>query len=200
MTKCLEVGEAVLRDGGTALDAATQAVCALEDEPLFNAGRGAVFNANGEHEMDAAVMGEVPEVFVPCKHKPRAVWCVTINPKVDNVVRPGNDNLGLFILVPTLKRIEEGLDVSLVKFEAIRQNAVKRFTISQNNAEACLTGPSSVFLKAHAVTEAVNVAEGETGLTVVSDSRREDSVTSGEVYPTIVRFHAVPGQVRGICL
>lgn len=72
LAKCLEVGEAVLRDGGTALDAATSAVCALEDEPLFNAGRGAVFNADGDHEMDAAVMqgqdrsaGAVAGIFGP---------------------------------------------------------------------------------------------------------------------------------------
>ena len=53
---CVEAGEAVLRSDGSALDAVTAAVCALEDEPLFNAGRGAVFTAAGVHEMDAAVM------------------------------------------------------------------------------------------------------------------------------------------------
>ncbi len=49
-------GEAVLRDGGSALDAVTVAVSALEDEPLFNAGRGAVFTSDGRMEMDAAIM------------------------------------------------------------------------------------------------------------------------------------------------
>ncbi|WP_316976935.1 isoaspartyl peptidase/L-asparaginase family protein [Shumkonia mesophila] len=52
----LRAGHAVLRDGGTALDAVTAAVMALEDDPLFNAGRGAVFTADGKMEMDAAVM------------------------------------------------------------------------------------------------------------------------------------------------
>jgi L-asparaginase/beta-aspartyl-peptidase (threonine type) len=46
----------VLAGGGSALDAVTAAVVALEDCPLFNAGRGSVFNAAGEHEMDAAIM------------------------------------------------------------------------------------------------------------------------------------------------
>jgi isoaspartyl peptidase/L-asparaginase-like protein (Ntn-hydrolase superfamily) len=46
----------VLADGGAALDAVSAAVMALEDDPLFNAGRGAVFTADGEIEMDAAVM------------------------------------------------------------------------------------------------------------------------------------------------
>lgn len=52
----LEAGTRVLGAGGTALDAVVAAVMALEDCPLFNAGRGAVFNAAGEHELDAGVM------------------------------------------------------------------------------------------------------------------------------------------------
>ncbi len=52
----LRQGARVLRGGGTALDAATEAVIALENEPLFNAGRGAVFTSAGKMEMDAAVM------------------------------------------------------------------------------------------------------------------------------------------------
>ena len=52
----LAAGEAVLAGDGAALDAVTAAVCALEDEPLFNAGRGAVFTRDGRQEMDAAVM------------------------------------------------------------------------------------------------------------------------------------------------
>ena len=52
----LRAGRRVLRAGGTALDAVTNAVVALENDPLFNAGRGAVFTTNGQHEMDAAVM------------------------------------------------------------------------------------------------------------------------------------------------
>ena len=53
---CLEAGLAVLRAGGSALDAVTASVMALEDDPLFNAGRGAVFTTDATHEMDAAVM------------------------------------------------------------------------------------------------------------------------------------------------
>lgn len=54
--RVLEAGEGVLREGGAALDAVEAAVCSLEDEPLFNAGRGAVYTTDGEQEMDAAVM------------------------------------------------------------------------------------------------------------------------------------------------
>lgn len=52
----LEAGHAVLRQGGAALDAVTAAVCVLEDDALFNAGRGSVFNEQGVIEMEAAVM------------------------------------------------------------------------------------------------------------------------------------------------
>ncbi|MEP3687867.1 MAG: isoaspartyl peptidase/L-asparaginase [Sulfitobacter dubius] len=56
LARAVEAGEAVLRDGGSALDAVVASVCALEDEPLFNAGRGAVYTSEGKQEMDAAVM------------------------------------------------------------------------------------------------------------------------------------------------
>ena len=52
----LRTGGAVLDKGGTALDAVEAAVRVLEDDPLFNAGRGAVFTAEGRNELDAAVM------------------------------------------------------------------------------------------------------------------------------------------------
>jgi beta-aspartyl-peptidase (threonine type) len=52
----LDAGFAVLQAGGTSLDAVTQAVMALEDNPLFNAGRGAVFTHDGRNELDAAIM------------------------------------------------------------------------------------------------------------------------------------------------
>ncbi|WP_419814625.1 isoaspartyl peptidase/L-asparaginase family protein [Glacieibacterium sp.] len=52
----LEAGAAVLKAGGTALDAVEASVRVLEDDPLFNAGHGAVFTAEGRNELDAAIM------------------------------------------------------------------------------------------------------------------------------------------------
>ncbi len=49
-------GFAVLEGGGTSLDAVTRAVVVLEDNPLFNAGRGAVFTLDGRNELDASIM------------------------------------------------------------------------------------------------------------------------------------------------
>lgn len=52
----VEAGEAVLSSSGNALDAVVAAVRVLEDCPLFNAGRGSVYNADATQEMDASVM------------------------------------------------------------------------------------------------------------------------------------------------
>ena len=54
--RALEAGQAVLAGGGSALDAVQAAIELMEDDPLFNAGRGAVFTAAGRNELDAAVM------------------------------------------------------------------------------------------------------------------------------------------------
>ena len=56
LEEALLSGYEILRKGGSSLDAVTAAVVAMEDSPLFNAGRGAVYNADRRHELDAAIM------------------------------------------------------------------------------------------------------------------------------------------------
>ncbi len=56
LDSALQVGEATLQRGGSALDAVTEVVAWLEDCPLFNAGRGAVFTHDGTNELDASIM------------------------------------------------------------------------------------------------------------------------------------------------
>lgn len=56
LTAALRAGEHILQADGTALDAVEAAVVALEDDALFNAGRGAVLAADGSVELDAAIM------------------------------------------------------------------------------------------------------------------------------------------------
>ncbi|WP_417369874.1 isoaspartyl peptidase/L-asparaginase family protein [Gelidibacter japonicus] len=56
LENALNAGYTVLGTGGTALDAVEVAVKLLEDTPLFNAGKGSVFTAEGTHEMDASIM------------------------------------------------------------------------------------------------------------------------------------------------
>ncbi|WP_454781956.1 isoaspartyl peptidase/L-asparaginase family protein [Legionella sp. WA2022007384] len=56
LAKATETGYAVLEKSGSALDAVEAAVALLEDNPLFNAGRGSALNCQGEVEMDASIM------------------------------------------------------------------------------------------------------------------------------------------------
>jgi beta-aspartyl-peptidase (threonine type) len=56
LDRALAAGEAILAGGGSATDAVEAAIRALEDDPNFNAGRGAVFTYDGRNELDAAIM------------------------------------------------------------------------------------------------------------------------------------------------
>lgn len=56
LAAALRAGFAVMESGGLSLDAVVAAVKVLEDDPLFNAGRGSVVAANGLHELDASIM------------------------------------------------------------------------------------------------------------------------------------------------
>jgi beta-aspartyl-peptidase (threonine type) len=56
MGRAIQAGAAVLTNGGSALDAVEATIKLMEDDPLFNAGRGAVFTAEGRSELDAAIM------------------------------------------------------------------------------------------------------------------------------------------------
>ena len=56
LREAIDAGFAVLQGGGTSMDAVTRAVVLLEDNPLFNAGKGAVFTLDGRNELDAAIM------------------------------------------------------------------------------------------------------------------------------------------------
>ncbi|HUF13483.1 MAG TPA: isoaspartyl peptidase/L-asparaginase [Longimicrobiales bacterium] len=56
MTQALRAGHARLQAGGSSLDAVVAAITIMEDSPLFNAGRGAVFTAEGTNSLDASIM------------------------------------------------------------------------------------------------------------------------------------------------
>lgn len=56
LNEALKAGEQILADGGSSVDAVIASVRVLEDSPLFNAGKGAVYNAEGKHELDASIM------------------------------------------------------------------------------------------------------------------------------------------------
>jgi len=75
--RVLEAGRLILEQGGCSLDAVEHCVAMLEDDPLFNAGRGSVLNEDGEIEMDAGLMdgrtlaagavGAVPRIANPIR-------------------------------------------------------------------------------------------------------------------------------------
>jgi len=56
LRQALTIGKTILANGGTSLDAVEQVIRCLENNPIFNAGKGAVFNSVGGHELDASIM------------------------------------------------------------------------------------------------------------------------------------------------
>jgi beta-aspartyl-peptidase (threonine type) len=56
LTEALQTGKKILSQGGSALDAVEMTIRLMEDNPLFNAGKGAVFTHEGKNELDAAIM------------------------------------------------------------------------------------------------------------------------------------------------
>lgn len=56
LAEAVNAGYQVLAKGGSSLDAVTQAVLVMEDSPLFNAGKGAVYTYEGGHDLDASIM------------------------------------------------------------------------------------------------------------------------------------------------
>ncbi len=56
LAEALNSGYEKLKQGGTSTEAVIVAIKILEDSPLFNAGKGSVFNSEGKNEMDAAIM------------------------------------------------------------------------------------------------------------------------------------------------
>ncbi len=56
LKEAISVGHEILKNGGTAMEAVTKTINIMEDSPLFNAGKGAVFTHEGTNELDASVM------------------------------------------------------------------------------------------------------------------------------------------------
>ena len=56
LAKSLRAGHAILKKGGDALSAVEAAIVVMENSPLFNAGKGAVFTSAGRNELDASIM------------------------------------------------------------------------------------------------------------------------------------------------
>ena len=95
-----EAGAKVLDQGGTALDAVEAAIHVLEDNPLFNAGKGAVFTGTGRNEMDSSIMdgatlraGSVAGVTTP-RHPISLARAVMEKSPYVMLAGPGADSFG----------------------------------------------------------------------------------------------------------
>ncbi len=67
LEQALDAGYSVLESGGTCLDAVTRTIVTLENDPVFNAGHGAVFTLEGRNELDASIMdGSTLEAGAVC--------------------------------------------------------------------------------------------------------------------------------------
>jgi len=56
LNEALQLGDSILKNGGTCLDAVEKVIHVMENSPLFNAGKGAVFTHDGHNELDASIM------------------------------------------------------------------------------------------------------------------------------------------------
>ena len=94
LKSALVAGYALLENGGSAVDAVAKAVQILEDSPLFNAGKGSVFTATGNHEMDASSSSYPSKVLI------RSIICFLITP-----FKQPSDNGGVLITLSFSKKI-----------------------------------------------------------------------------------------------
>ncbi len=129
----LRAGYAVLqRPGGTSLDAVEAAIRVLEDSPLFNAGKGAVFTSDGRNELDASIMegktlraGAVAGVTT-VKNPITAARAVMDQTKHVLLIGPAADGFaksaGLQIVEPAYFRTEERWQQHLKAVEKARQS------------------------------------------------------------------------------
>ncbi len=108
LKEALRIGENILKNGGTSLDAVEKVINYLEDNHLFNAGRGAVFTTEGRHELDASIMngkdlssGAVAGVTII---KNPISLARLVMEKTDNVLFAGKgaDELGIKLGLPVV--------------------------------------------------------------------------------------------------
>src|SRR5258706_4511365 len=111
LERALSAGYSVLEGGGASLDAVTRAIVVLEDDPLFNAGRGSVFTIDGHNELDASIMdGSTLKAGAVCglRHiKNPNPLARTVKDQSDNVLLSG-DGAEEFALKRGLERLPGG--------------------------------------------------------------------------------------------
>lgn len=84
LERALQAGHDVLADGGDAMDAVVAAVSVMEDCPLFNAGKGAVFNVAGKNELESSLMLSKPPASNPSIPASRRGFALTLLSRAKN--------------------------------------------------------------------------------------------------------------------
>ena len=139
LTQALRAGEEVLSSGGASLDAVEAAIRLLEDSPLFNAGKGAVFTADGLNELDASIMegsshqaGAVAGVRTVRHPITAAKAVMNESPHVMLAGRGAEafaEEMGLELVDPEWFRTDESWQGYLKQVEKIMQDTAKFGTV-----------------------------------------------------------------------
>ncbi len=139
LRRALDAGRGVLAAGGSALDAVTAAVQCLEDEPLFNAGRGAVYTSDGKQEMDAAVMNGADHaagaVAGICGPRNPILAARAVMEKSEHVMLTGDAALA-FCRAQGLAMEEAAYFFTEARWEALQSTLAMRRTGTQDQDES----------------------------------------------------------------
>jgi L-asparaginase / beta-aspartyl-peptidase len=139
LNTALEAGYAVLENGGKSLDAVIAAIKVMEDSPLFNAGKGAVFTNEGKNELDASIMdgsnlmaGAIAGVTT-IKNPITAAYAVMTKSEHVMMVGTGAERFAQ----------EQGLDIvdPSYFFDSTRYKQLMKIKEGENNKEASLYDP-----------------------------------------------------------
>lgn len=140
MKQALQIGTDILKSGGSSLDAVEQVLRFLEDDPQFNAGVGAVFNAVGSHELDASIMdgknlacGAVAGVSIVKNPISLARKVMTDTPHV-LLAGPGAETFARQLKVPLVESTHFDTPATLKRWNQRQQKLKRLKKVSQLDA------------------------------------------------------------------
>lgn len=148
LTQSLTAGFAVLSSGGSSIDAVIAAIVVLEDSPFFNAGKGSVFNHEGQHELEASIMEGATRLagavagITTVRNPIRAAHAIMLKSPHAMLIGPGAEKFaaaqGLEIVDPeyfyTSHRWEQ-LKKALANEQVLRDHDAESSTLIANNDE-----------------------------------------------------------------
>jgi beta-aspartyl-peptidase (threonine type) len=124
LERALTVGYEILKSGGSSLDATEASVRVLEDDPHFNAGKGAVFTNAGTHELDAAVMdGKTLKAGAVCtlKHIKNPVSLARLVMEKSGHVMMAGDGAEIFAKANGVELVDQKYFFTQERFDALQK-------------------------------------------------------------------------------